>query len=361
MFREARESQVHGGHLPRSRGDDADVARGARRLRFGAVGGRQSVVDPQPGAEREADARGGARAGGRLARRGRRRGHVHLGRHRGDQSRDQGPVVGAQHPGPSRRRDRPSASLHRRGRASRHHRRRGLARRRRRARSSKRSRSTRSAASTSTRSSGCSAPMSRSSASCSPTTRSERSSRSTDVVALASRFDIPVHCRRRRRIRVPADRLPRDSELAALSISAHKIAGPVGVGALADRAHGHGRSAPSRRQPAARPLRHTGCRGCGRVRCGREPGCRRNRRSDRPRLRGLRDRLVAGIHTAVPGAVLRGDPRRAARRATRTSRSRAARATRCCSCWTSRDSRCRPAPRARRACRRRRTCCSRWA
>ena len=120
------------------------------------------------------------------------------------------------------------------------------------------------------------------------------------VVAIASVHGVPVH----------ADavssyhRLPIDfaaSGLAALSVSAHKIGGPLGIGALV-----------LARSTTVVPLIHGG-------------GQQRDVRSgtqDAPAaiafgvaaqhppvsLAPLRDRIIDGVRAAVPDAVLRGDP-----------------------------------------------------
>jgi cysteine desulfurase len=127
-----------------------------------------------------------------------------------------------------------------------------------------------------------------------------------EIVALASRFGVPVHCDA-----VAAyGYLPIDfhaSGLAALSISAHKIAGPVGVGALViARAAtlvplihgGNQQRARSGTQDAAGAVAF----GVAATRAAAGIAARQIR------LRGLRDRLVAGIRSAVPTAILRGDP-----------------------------------------------------
>ena len=127
-----------------------------------------------------------------------------------------------------------------------------------------------------------------------------------EVVALASRFGIPVHCDA-----VAAyGYLPIDfhaSGLAALSISAHKVAGPVGIGALViartativPLIHGGNQQrARSGTQDAAGAVAFGVA--AARAAAGIE--------SRQIRLRELRDRLVAGIRSAVPTAILRGDP-----------------------------------------------------
>jgi cysteine desulfurase len=127
-----------------------------------------------------------------------------------------------------------------------------------------------------------------------------------EVVALASRFGVPVHCDA-----VAAyGYLPIDfhaSGLAALSISAHKIAGPVGVGALViartatvvPLIHGGNQQrARSGTQDAAGAVAFGVA--AARASAGIEPR--------QIRLRELRDRLVSGIRSAVPTAILRGDP-----------------------------------------------------
>jgi cysteine desulfurase len=128
-----------------------------------------------------------------------------------------------------------------------------------------------------------------------------------EVVALASRFDVPVHVDA-----VSAfGYLPIDFHAlgaAALSVSAHKIAGPVGVGALVIA-----------RTATVVPLIHGGNQ--QRSRSGTQDaagavafGVAATLAADgidarQARLRELRDRLIAGIQSAVPTAVLRGDPR----------------------------------------------------
>ncbi len=127
-----------------------------------------------------------------------------------------------------------------------------------------------------------------------------------EVVALASRFEVPVHVDA-----VAAfGYLPIDFHtlgVAALSVSAHKIAGPVGIGALVIA-----------RTATVVPLIHGGSQ--QRARSGTQDvagavafGVAATLAADgigarQTRLRALRDRLIAGIQSAVPSAVLRGDP-----------------------------------------------------
>jgi cysteine desulfurase len=127
-----------------------------------------------------------------------------------------------------------------------------------------------------------------------------------DVIALASRFDVPVHVDA-----VAAyGHLPIDFHAlgaAALSVSAHKIAGPVGVGALVIA-----------RTATLVPLIHGG--GQQRARSGTQDAAgavafgvaaslaAADIEARQARLRVLRDRLVDGVHSGVPSAILRGDP-----------------------------------------------------
>jgi cysteine desulfurase len=127
-----------------------------------------------------------------------------------------------------------------------------------------------------------------------------------DVVALASRYGVPVH----------ADAvaaygyLPLDfhrSGLAALSVSAHKIGGPVGEGALLIA-----------RSATVVPLIHGGNQQRGRsgtqdaagaVAFGIAATNAIENLNDKSRaLEALRDHLIAGVRAAVPHAILRGDP-----------------------------------------------------
>ncbi|MCU1578397.1 MAG: cysteine desulfurase [Rhodoglobus sp.] len=128
-----------------------------------------------------------------------------------------------------------------------------------------------------------------------------------EIVALASAHGVPVHCDA-----VSAyGYLPIDfhaSGLAAMSISAHKIGGPVGAGALVIS-----------RAATVTPLIHGGNQqrarsgtqdAAGAVAFGAAAGVAVARLADTaaPHLRTLRDRLIAGVLAAVPSAVLRGDP-----------------------------------------------------
>jgi len=98
------------------------------------------------------------------------------------------------------------------------------------------------------------------------------------------------------------------SGLVALSVSAHKIGGPVGIGALVVS-----------RSALVEPLQHGGGQQRG-LRSGTQDvaaavgfavAARRmesERVDEQQRLRALRDRLVAGVLEAVPEARLSGDP-----------------------------------------------------
>jgi cysteine desulfurase len=127
-----------------------------------------------------------------------------------------------------------------------------------------------------------------------------------EVAALAARHGVPVH----------VDAIasygyePIDFHglgVAALSISAHKIGGPVGIGALVIA-----------RGATVVPLLHGGNQ--QRARSGTQDvagavafglaarTATAGLDAHRARLRALRARLVAGIRTTVPSAELRGDP-----------------------------------------------------
>ena len=93
------------------------------------------------------------------------------------------------------------------------------------------------------------------------------------------------------------------SGLAALSISAHKIGGPMGIGALVIA-----------RSATVTPLFHGGSQQrarsgtmdvAGSVAFGAAASMIE---SDQSRLVALRDRLVDGVAVEVPSAILRGDP-----------------------------------------------------
>ena len=120
-----------------------------------------------------------------------------------------------------------------------------------------------------------------------------------EIVALAEAHGVPVHSDA-----VAAyGHLPisfRDSGLAALSVSAHKIGGPLGLGALV-----------LSRTATVVPLVHGGGQQ-RQVRSGTQDApaavaFAAAARQPFPALAGLRDRLIAGVQEAVPTAVLRGD------------------------------------------------------
>lgn len=132
-----------------------------------------------------------------------------------------------------------------------------------------------------------------------------------EVVALAAEHGIPVHSDAVAAygyLPLPFD----ESGLAAMSISAHKIGGPVGAGALV-----------LARSATVEPLLHGGNQ--QRARSGTQDaagavafGTAATRATvaiaaHAARLSELRDRLVVGIRSAVPTAVLQGDPQSAGR------------------------------------------------
>ena len=125
------------------------------------------------------------------------------------------------------------------------------------------------------------------------------------VVELAHTAGVPVHSDAVQAFgSVPVDY--RASGLDAMSISGHKIGGPVGVGALI-----LGRSVK------LTPVQHGGGQERD-VRSGTldtasiaafaaaADSAARNLESEAARISGLRDRLITGVRDAVPAAVLRG-------------------------------------------------------
>jgi cysteine desulfurase len=132
-----------------------------------------------------------------------------------------------------------------------------------------------------------------------------------EIVAAAARHGVPVHLDAIAAYgSVPVDF--HASGAAALSVSAHKIGGPAGIGALLVA-----------RSASVEPLLHGGSQ--QRARSGTQdaagaaafgvaagllsPVERRPAEPDASRdLATLRDRLVHGIRSTVPGATLRGDP-----------------------------------------------------
>jgi cysteine desulfurase len=128
----------------------------------------------------------------------------------------------------------------------------------------------------------------------------------TEIVALASAHGVPVHADAVAAYGyVPIDF--HAAGLTALSVSAHKIGGPVGVGALVVS-----------RSSTVEPLAHGGNQ--QRFRSGTQDAAgahvfgqlaaraSRHLPAHAARLAALRDRLVTGVTAAVPTAVLRGDP-----------------------------------------------------
>ena len=120
-----------------------------------------------------------------------------------------------------------------------------------------------------------------------------------EVVALAASHNIPVHADAVSAYgHVPIDF--RASGLAALSVSAHKIGGPLGIGALVVA-----------RTATLVPLIHGGGQQ-RQLRSGTQDAPAAiafgvAARHPTPPLVELRDRVIAGVHQAVPAAVLRGD------------------------------------------------------
>lgn len=128
-----------------------------------------------------------------------------------------------------------------------------------------------------------------------------------DVVRLAARHGIPVHSDAVQAFgAVPLGF--RSSGLAAMSVSGHKIGGPVGVGALLlGRAvsltpvqHGGGQERDVRSGTLDTPA-------IAAFAAAAEAAVA-NLDGEARRLSSLRDRLIAGVQKAIPEAVLRGAP-----------------------------------------------------
>jgi cysteine desulfurase len=126
-----------------------------------------------------------------------------------------------------------------------------------------------------------------------------------ELAAVAAEFDIPMHSDAVQAIgQIPVSFA--DSGLAAMSVTAHKFGGPIGVGALL-----------LRRDTACVPLTHGG---------GQERDVRsgtadvagavamaaaaktavESMEANSARLRGLRDRLIEGVFEAIDDVVLNG-------------------------------------------------------
>ncbi|WP_062463730.1 cysteine desulfurase family protein [Demequina soli] len=127
----------------------------------------------------------------------------------------------------------------------------------------------------------------------------------TDVVALADAHGVPVHADAVQA--VPYLEVSfRRAGLSAMTVSAHKVGGPVGVGALVARrglpleslAHGGGQQRSVRSGTLDAP-------GAAAFAAALDAAVA-ERSAERARLEALRSRLVAGIRTAVPEATVTG-------------------------------------------------------
>lgn len=128
-----------------------------------------------------------------------------------------------------------------------------------------------------------------------------------DIAAAAIAAGVPMHSDAAQAVaHLPVDFAA--SGLTTMAVSAHKLGGPVGVGALLVR-----------REARLTPLTHGGGQE-RRIRSGTldVPGIRAfaaaleetvsGRAAEAMRLEGLRERLVAGIGAAIPDAVVSGPP-----------------------------------------------------
>ncbi|MET0991737.1 MAG: cysteine desulfurase family protein [Lacisediminihabitans sp.] len=121
-----------------------------------------------------------------------------------------------------------------------------------------------------------------------------------EAVELATRYGVPVHSDAvSAYTHLPIDF--RSTGLAALSVSAHKIGGPLGIGALV-----------LSRTATVVPLIHGGGQQRD-VRSGTQDAPAAisfgvAARHPSASLAHLRDRVIAGVQAAVPAAVLHGDP-----------------------------------------------------
>ena len=121
-----------------------------------------------------------------------------------------------------------------------------------------------------------------------------------EIAALAAEHGVPVHADAVAAYgHIPVSFA--GSGLAALSVSAHKIGGPLGIGALVVA-----------RTASVTPLIHGGGQQ-RQVRSGTQDAPAAiafgaAAQHPHPSLAALRDRLIAGVQAAVPSAVLRGDP-----------------------------------------------------
>lgn len=180
------------------------------------------------------------------------------------------------------------------------------------------------------------------------------------VVELAHAAGVPVHSDAVQAFgSVPVDF--RGSGLDAMSVSGHKIGGPVGVGALL-----------LGRAVKLTPVQHGGGQERD-VRSGTldtasiaafaaaAEAVTKDLPQEAARIAGMRDRLIAGVLEAIPDAVLRGASGGGRLPATRTSLFLVVRATPCCSCWTLRVWSPPQAPPAPPVCRGLRTSSSPWA
>ena len=320
---------------------------------------RQPVVDPRRRAGGAAPARGVAGAAGRDPRMRCHRGRLHVRRHRVGEPRAQGTLVVAAG-GRRRRSSSPTASTtppSTPSSGSPHTR----------ARTCARSRSTRWAA---FRVDALRGRSRRRGAGDGPRgeqrgRHGERRGRARGGVRCGRCAAAP---RRDRRVgHLPIDfsawrgAAPSGSGLVALSVSAHKIGGPVGVGALVAARTAGLAPAPPRWGPAARTAcRHPGCRGRRRVRRRRRT---RRRQSSSRRPPGSRCCATGSCAGSVGGSPT---PSCSATRSidwpgTCTCTSPGRRGSPSCSCSTTPGSRCPPDRRARRACPSRRTSCWRSA